>query len=72
MPRDLVRAVPHAYSTTQRYVVGLHGMLESLSKVEPLDWLEVDLQTRFASRVLAIDGAVADRWGWIMALKSNA
>ena len=47
-------------------------MLESLSKVEPLDWLEVDLQTRFASRVLAIDGAVADRWGWIMALKSKA
>ena len=30
-------------------------------------WLEVDLQTRFASRILAIDGAVADRWGRIMA-----
>ena len=30
-------------------------------------WLEVDLQARFAGRILAIDGAVADRWGWIMA-----
>jgi predicted nucleic acid-binding protein len=29
--------------------------------------LEVDLQSRFAGRVLPIDRAVADRWGWIMA-----
>lgn len=32
-----------------------------------MDWLEVDLKSRFAGRILAIDGAVADRWGWIMA-----
>ena len=30
-------------------------------------WLEVDLQSRFADRILAIDGDVADRWGRIMA-----
>jgi predicted nucleic acid-binding protein len=29
--------------------------------------LEVDLQSRFAGRVLPVDGAVADRWGWLMA-----
>jgi predicted nucleic acid-binding protein len=30
-------------------------------------WLEVDLQTRFAGRILAIDGAIADRWGLLAA-----
>ena len=27
----------------------------------------MDLQSRFDGRILAIDGDVADRWGWIMA-----
>jgi toxin FitB len=30
-------------------------------------WLEFDLQVRFSGRILAIDGAVADRWGWLTA-----
>jgi predicted nucleic acid-binding protein len=30
-------------------------------------WLEVDLQTRFAGRILPIDAAIADRWGSIAA-----
>jgi len=30
-------------------------------------WLEVDLQTRFSSRILAIDAPVADRWGVLAA-----
>jgi toxin FitB len=30
-------------------------------------WLELDLQVRFAGRILAIDNAVADRWGWLTA-----
>lgn len=30
-------------------------------------WLEVDLQARFAGRILPIDSGVADRWGWIAA-----
>ncbi len=30
-------------------------------------WVEVDLQARFAGRILPIDAAVADRWGWITA-----
>jgi predicted nucleic acid-binding protein len=30
-------------------------------------WLEVELRTRFSGRILAIDAAVADRWGWLTA-----
>jgi predicted nucleic acid-binding protein len=30
-------------------------------------WLELDLQVRFAGRILRIDEAIADRWGWLTA-----
>jgi predicted nucleic acid-binding protein len=30
-------------------------------------WLGVELRTRFSGRILAIDAAVADRWGWLTA-----
>ena len=30
-------------------------------------WLEVDLQARFARRIVPIDAAIADRWGLIAA-----
>lgn len=30
-------------------------------------WLDVELQTRFAGRILGIDAAVADRWGVLSA-----
>jgi len=30
-------------------------------------WLQVELRTRFSGRILAIDAAVADRWGWLTA-----
>ncbi|MGA8637415.1 MAG: type II toxin-antitoxin system VapC family toxin [Candidatus Sulfotelmatobacter sp.] len=30
-------------------------------------WLQFDLQVRFSGRILAIDNAVADRWGWLTA-----
>jgi predicted nucleic acid-binding protein len=30
-------------------------------------WLEIDLQYRFAGRILPIDAAIADRWGSIAA-----
>lgn len=30
-------------------------------------WLELDLQIRFSGRILGIDNAVADRWGWLTA-----
>ena len=46
---------------------GVAALPQSKKRTRLETWLEVDLQTRFASRILAIDGAVADRWGWIMA-----
>lgn len=30
-------------------------------------WLELDLQVRFSGRILGIDEAIADRWGWLTA-----
>jgi predicted nucleic acid-binding protein len=30
-------------------------------------WLEVELQARFSGRILSIDAAVADRWGFLAA-----
>jgi predicted nucleic acid-binding protein len=30
-------------------------------------WLELDVRVRFSGRILAIDHAVADRWGWLTA-----
>jgi toxin FitB len=35
-------------------------------------WLEVELTARFASRILAIDTAIADRWGLLAANAQNA
>ena len=46
---------------------GVAALPQSKKQTRLETWLEVDLQTRFAGRILAIDGAVADRWGWIMA-----
>jgi len=31
-------------------------------------WLEVELKARFAGRILAVDAAVADRWGILAAM----
>lgn len=46
---------------------GVAALPQSQKRTRLETWLEVDLQTRFAGRILAVDGAVADRWGWIMA-----
>ena len=45
---------------------GVAALPQSKKRTRLENWLEVDLQTRFASRILAIDEAVSDRWGWIM------
>jgi len=45
---------------------GVASLPQSKKRTRLETWLEVDLQTRFAGRVLLVDGAVADRWGWIM------
>lgn len=46
---------------------GVASLPQSKKRTELESWLEVQLQSRFAGRILVIDGAVANRWGWIMA-----
>ena len=46
---------------------GVAALPQSKKRSRLESWLEVDLHSRFAGRILAIDGDVADRWGWIMA-----
>lgn len=46
---------------------GVAALLQSRKRTMLETWLEVDLQSRFAGRVLPVDEAVADRWGWILA-----
>ena len=46
---------------------GLAGLPMSKRRTRLETWLEVDLQARFAGRILEIDAAIADRWGSIAA-----
>ena len=46
---------------------GVAALPQSKKRTMLETWLEIGLQSRFGSRVLPIDQAVADRWGWIMA-----
>jgi len=46
---------------------GLAALVEGKRKTRLEGWLEVDLQTRFAGRILPIDSGVANRWGSIAA-----
>jgi predicted nucleic acid-binding protein len=46
---------------------GLAGLARGKRRAHLETWLEVALQARFADRILAIDGPVADRWGLLAA-----
>jgi toxin FitB len=46
---------------------GLAGLAPGKRRTHLETWLEVALQARFAARILAIDAAVADRWGLLAA-----
>ena len=46
---------------------GIAALPQSKRRTGLETWLEVDLQARFASRILPIDAAVADRWGVLAA-----
>lgn len=46
---------------------GLAGLPQGKRRTQLETWLEVDLQTRFAGRILPIDATVADRWGLLAA-----
>ena len=44
---------------------GIAAVAHASRRAELEAWLERDLRFRFAGRILPIDEAVADRWGWI-------
>lgn len=46
---------------------GIEGVADQARRQSLSDWLEVDLPTFFTGRILPVDGAVADRWGRLVA-----
>ena len=46
---------------------GIEGQGETSRRQALLDWLEIDLCHFFTGRILPVDGAVADRWGRLVA-----
>jgi predicted nucleic acid-binding protein len=42
---------------------GIAGLAQGKRRARLESWLEVDLQARFAGRIVAIDAGIADRWG---------
>lgn len=46
---------------------GLAALPQGTRRTRLETWLEVDLQARFAGRILPVDSGVADRWGSIAA-----
>jgi predicted nucleic acid-binding protein len=46
---------------------GLAGLAQGKRRTHLETWLEVELQARFAGRIVPIDAAIADRWGLIAA-----
>jgi len=46
---------------------GIAGLSQGKRRTRLETWLEVELRARFASRILPVDAAVADRWGLLAA-----
>ena len=46
---------------------GIAGLSQGKRRTRLETWLEVELRARFASRILWVDAAVADRWGLLAA-----
>ncbi|MGP0019238.1 MAG: type II toxin-antitoxin system VapC family toxin [Candidatus Sulfotelmatobacter sp.] len=46
---------------------GVAGLPQGKRRTQLETWLELDLQARFAGRILFIDGTIADRWGLLAA-----
>ncbi|HEX5323261.1 MAG TPA: PIN domain-containing protein, partial [Capsulimonadaceae bacterium] len=46
---------------------GIAGLPQSKRRTHLESWLDIELQARFAGRILGIDRAVADRWGGLTA-----
>ena len=46
---------------------GIEGVFDDQRRLALTDWLEIDLPMFFTGRILSVDGAVADRWGRLVA-----
>jgi predicted nucleic acid-binding protein len=46
---------------------GIENIADNKKKNKIMNWLEIDLAKEFTGRILAIDLAVADKWGYISA-----
>lgn len=46
---------------------GIEAMPAGARRLALLDWLEIDLPAFFCGRILAVDAAVAERWGRLLA-----
>jgi predicted nucleic acid-binding protein len=46
---------------------GIAGLSQGRRRTQLEGWLELDLQSRFAGRILPIDSRIADRWGALAA-----
>ena len=46
---------------------GAAGLANGKRRTHLETWLKVELQTRFSGRILPIDAAIADRWGFLAA-----
>ena len=46
---------------------GIEGVLDAKRRMALMDWLETDLSSFFAGRILPVDAPVADRWGRLVA-----
>lgn len=51
---------------------GIAVLAASVRRTNLETWLEVELKTRFAGRILPIDSMVADRWGMLAAASKRA
>src|ERR1700689_5319591 len=46
---------------------GVAGLAQGRRRTRLETWLEVDLRGRFSERIVPIDAAIADRFGWLAA-----
>ena len=51
---------------------GIEKLKDSKKKTNLLLWLENDLNDWFGTKVLAVDKAVADKWGFVCAQSKNS
>lgn len=61
-PRDLFLSV----LTLGEIRRGIEILEPSRRRASIVSWLEEDLQKQFEGRILPVDAAIADRWGYIM------